>query len=129
MAGAVTTVTPSWARGQNVRKIQCHWLCDAATAEPLDAVTPEFGGWIERVTYKITGGATTPPTDNVLHLVISDEDGAVLNTGTQLDNLSNTGTNHWIPDNPIYVAGAATIRVQNNVANAAQFDVYIYVAK
>jgi len=129
MANAATTVTPSWSKGQDVRKIRCHWLCDDATGEPLDAVTPALGGWIERVTYKITGGLTTPPTDNVLHLVLTDEDGAVLNTGTQLDNLVNANTTHWIPDTPIYVLGAMTIRVQNNVANAAQFDVYVYVSK
>jgi len=129
MANGVTTVTPTWGRGQNIRKIHCHWLCEDDNGEPFDAVTPPLGGWIERVTYKITGGVTTPPTDNVLHLVLTDEDGAVLNTGTELDNLPNTGTTHWIPAEPMFVMGALTIRVQNNAANSAQFDVYVYVSK
>jgi hypothetical protein len=90
-------------------------------------VTPELAGWIERVTY--VPSALAAPTNNVLHLVITDEDGAVLNTDTGLDNLVNGVTTHWIPSEPMYVMGAATVRVQNNAANSAEFDVYIYVSK
>lgn len=129
MANAATTVTSTWSRGQNVRKVKCHWLCDDATGEPLDAVTPDLDGWIERVTYKITGGATTAPTNNVLDITIKDSDGALLNPAATLDNLVNADTTHWVPDNPMYVMGKATVRVANNAANAAQFDLYVYVSK
>jgi len=126
MAGMVTTVTPTWAVGQNMRKIVIDWVADDASAEPANGVTPVIDGWLHRVS--VVPDGVLPFTNNVVHFVISDSDGATINTGTELDNIANGVTTSWVPE-PIPVMGALTVRVQNNAVNSGKCKMILYVSK